>query len=149
MIGPATNARELLRVEIPGDPVAQGRGRAVPTAAGIRVMDPKRSKSWKGAAQVHMAFARRRAGCAGPWGRPLSVTVIALFRRPAKARQGLAWRPSRPDADNIGKAVLDAGNGVLWVDDDQVVLLVVQKRYAPAGEIARVLVVVEDVEAAT
>lgn len=144
-MGPSTSARELLRVEIPGDPVAQGRGRAVPTAAGIRVMDPERAKSWKGAAQVHMLEARERASAFGPFGRPLFVTVIALFRRPAKAPAGATWRASRPDADNLGKAVLDAGNSVLWHDDDQVVRLTVEKRFAAAGEAARVVVVLEDI----
>lgn len=146
MIGPTTSAREILRVEIPGAPVAQGRGRAIPTARGIRVMDPARAKSWKGAAQVHMLAARQRAACYGPFGRPLFLLVTAYFARPKSLRaMGAAWRPSRPDVDNLSKSVLDAGNGVLWHDDDQVVRLVVEKRYAAVGESARVLVVLEDV----
>lgn len=34
----------------------------------------------------------------------------------------------RVDLDNLGKAILDALNGVAWVDDSQVVLLQLFKR---------------------
>jgi Holliday junction resolvase RusA-like endonuclease len=37
--------------------------------------------------------------------------------------------PSKPDADNYAKLVLDALNGVLWRDDSQVVRLFVEKAY--------------------
>ena len=43
-------------------------------------------------------------------------------------------RPGRPDCDNLAKAVLDAGNGVLWSDDAQVVKLQVMKLRAALGE---------------
>lgn len=136
----------LLRIEIPGPPVAQGRGRAVPTAAGLRVMDPKRSAAWKGTAQVWMLRGRNLAGIHAPFARPLAVTVTAVFGRPkAERRQGRQWRPSRPDADNLAKAVLDAGISVLWRDDDQVVLLEVRKVVATGGEEPHVEVLIEDV----
>ena len=38
--------------------------------------------------------------------------------------------PGKPDLDNVAKGVLDAMNGVVYVDDTQVVRLVVQKQYS-------------------
>lgn len=53
---------------------------------------------------------------------PLRLHIDA--RMPGKAT-------SRPDADNIGKLVMDALNGVVWGDDASVVDLRVTKRHAP------------------
>jgi Holliday junction resolvase RusA-like endonuclease len=39
----------------------------------------------------------------------------------------------RQDVDNVAKAVLDALNGVAWVDDTQVRRLVVEKSYGTEG----------------
>ena len=54
-LGPV--GRALAVVVIPGPPCAQGRGQAVRVGQHVRVIDPKKSRSWKGAAQVHMAVA--------------------------------------------------------------------------------------------
>ena len=55
----AQSARRGASVSIsivsPGPPCAQGCVRAVRIGAGIRVIDPAKSRSWKRAAQVHMA----------------------------------------------------------------------------------------------
>lgn len=39
----------------------------------------------------------------------------------------------RPDVDNMGKAVLDALNGIAWADDAQITALNLRKRYATHG----------------
>lgn len=134
---PAGLPEAVLTVTIPGDPVAQGRGRAVRFGASVRVIDPERSRSWKGAAQVHMLAARHRAGIYAPVEGELEVTVVATWARPKShpKKSPPAWRTSRPDADNIGKAVLDAGNGTLWQDDSAVVRLVVEKRYGAVSSV--------------
>lgn len=139
MVAPVTNTPTLLRVEIPGIPVGQGRSRAVrrKTSGGgeyIAMLDPEKSVEWKARASYWMNAARVAGGVLGLWSRPITVTVTAYFQRPAGMRATASpWRPSRPDADNLAKAALDAGNGVLWADDAQIVRLVVEKRYAPEG----------------
>jgi len=135
----------MISVTIPGDPVAQGRGRAVRTGKGVRVIDPKKSRSWKGAAQVHMLAAMKGKT---PLPGPVSATIKAYWpcRGPRKRTPRPAYmRPKRPDADNIAKAVLDAAQGILFHDDGQVVDLRVQKWYAAQGDTARVEVTVEEV----
>ena len=119
-----------MRVSIPGEPVAQGRPRFVNTAAGPRAIDPKKSRSWKALAQVFMQQAAKQQGWAIHEG-PLGLSVKAFWPCPTSDRRKvpkpMRYRPKRPDGDNILKAVQDAGQGVLWHDDSQIVLGVVSK----------------------
>lgn len=129
---------------IPGKPLAQGRPRARRTKSGHVVMyDPKKSKDWKGSAQYLMAQAASEQG----WevgDSPLRVEIRAIFPCPKSDHRKRRPRPARwhtkqgGDVDNIAKAVLDAGNGVLWLDDAQVVQLEIGKMIAPQGEPPRV-----------
>jgi len=128
-----------VHVTIPGPPLAQGRARVGRNRSGNPVVyDPKRSKDWKGSAAYLMTQAARDAGWK-PTDRPVQVQVAALYpcpksdyrkRTPRPAR----WHTKRGDVDNIAKAVLDAGNGVLWLDDASVVDLRVGKAIAAQGQ---------------
>lgn len=68
---------------------------------------------------------------------PIRVTITAVFQIPGSASKADKRamilgnvRPTRkPDADNIGKAVLDALNGVAYQDDKAVVDVRVVKIY--------------------
>jgi len=68
---------------------------------------------------------------------PVKVTIKAFFEHKTKT----GWHTSRPDLDNIVKAVLDGLNGVVFADDAVVAQLVASKEY---GE-ERVEVQVENV----
>lgn len=57
---------------------------------------------------------------------PLRIDLDFIFKRPKAMMtgswpDGLMWRPSIPDRDNLDKAVLDSVKGVLWEDDAVVV----------------------------
>ena len=52
------------------------------------------------------------------------------YRERAETIRVLSEKVSKPDWDNIGKAVCDALNGVAWKDDAQVIDARVRKRYA-------------------
>lgn len=68
---------------------------------------------------------------------PLWVEVIAWMEIPkskpkafrAAALANSIWPTTKPDGDNIAK-MLDAMNRVVWVDDSQIVKLVVSKHYS-------------------
>jgi len=133
-LGPSGAAE--VRVRIPGPPCAQGRGRAVRIGAGVRVIDPPKSRSWKGAAQVHLVEAM---GGAPLFAGPLEVEMLAVFALPKgqERRQPVArqWHAKRGgDSDNLAKAVLDAATGVVWGDDSQVARLIVRKVVGSQGE---------------
>lgn len=69
---------------------------------------------------------------------PLKVAIIFSMPIPqsySKKRRewilkGFEQHTKRPDADNLGKAVIDALNGVAWADDSQIVQLTLRKEYA-------------------
>lgn len=77
---------------------------------------------------------------ATPIEQPVSLTLQLHLQIPAswskkrqeKAAQGLISATRRPDIDNYGKAVLDACNGILWIDDAQVVRMTIEKLYSHA-----------------
>ena len=70
----------------------------------------------------------------GPLGLALTVFVEVPASWPAKRRQealaGVVRPTCKPDWDNLGKAVSDALNGVLWADDAQIVEASVSKHYS-------------------
>ena len=70
---------------------------------------------------------------------PCSVSILAMYelakshhrkRKPVE----MQMKTSKPDVDNITKIVLDAGNGILWKDDAQVVQCACAKYTAKQGE---------------
>lgn len=100
-----------------------------------RNADP-RSAAFRGA--MGWAFKGALRG-ADPLEGPLAVHVRAVFPRPRAARgAGRAWHVGAGDADNVAKAVLDAGGvtraPLVWRDDRQVAHLVVSKLIAAEGE---------------
>ena len=143
-----------LAIHLPGAPIGQGRGRIIRIAGQPRIADPARSRSWKGAAQVHYQEALARAGVSAPFvpEGPVSLDIVAVFACPKSAPKRIsgARRPQagRPDADNIAKACMDAANGLLFMDDAQVAQLRVWKLYGIAGEAPFVRVTVRPMDVA-
>lgn len=68
---------------------------------------------------------------------PIGLVVSAIFaipkswpkKRRQKALGSIEWHTSRPDGDNILKAVGDGLNGVVWHDDSQIATCRIQKFY--------------------
>lgn len=127
-------------VRIPGPPRPHGRPRHRVQVSFSRAYTAPKDKSWRGAAQVHMLEEVKAWDLTTPLTESaLRVHVLAVFpcptsdhrkRKPRPRR----WHTKRGDTDNIAKAVLDAGNGILWNDDAQVAVLHVEKVIAAQGE---------------
>ena len=125
----------MIAFTVPGAPQGKGRPKVVKIAGFTRMATPAKTVAYEGlvahAAQAAMA------------GRPMFDAAVAccvdiLAPVPAswsgkKQRMALAGEvlpTTKPDADNVVKAVFDGLNGVLWRDDVLVVDLHVRKRYA-------------------
>lgn len=59
------------------------------------------------------------------------VLINIYFKLPKKTKHKEGdWCMKNTDVDNIAKSVLDGLNGIVWVDDKQVVKLVVKKKWS-------------------
>jgi len=131
---------ESFDVTIPGAPIGKGRPRATMAGGHARMYTPAKTRRWEMGAAAFMAERYDGAVMDGP----LSLEVWALFPRPkrldcAHKRQpcscpcGWAGRQphtSKPDADNVAKAVCDALEAAgIVANDATICTLTVMKLY--------------------
>lgn len=92
---------------VPGEPVAKERPRTAMTRTGkMRTYTPRKTKAAE--ADIGWEFRRQYQGFGDPVSGPVSVRLV--FHTMSESK----------DADNLTKTVLDALNGVIWLDDRQV-----------------------------
>lgn len=125
----------MIAFTVPGQPQGKGRPRIGKIGAHARMFTPAKTVAYEGliahAAQLAMAGRPMLDG-------PVEVSLAIECQVPAswsqkKQRQALAGEvmpTTKPDVDNVVKAVFDGLNGVLWRDDVQVVSLRLRKRYS-------------------
>jgi len=122
-----------LVIELPGPVRGKGRPRAARVGPGVRMFTDAATRSYEG--MLRDAGARAMAGAA-PIDGPLLLKLTAVFavpsswsRRARAAALSGETRPTvKPDADNIMK-LTDALNGIVWVDDKQIVSATLRKVY--------------------
>jgi Holliday junction resolvase RusA-like endonuclease len=115
-----------------GTPIPKGRGRASLAgkagdnqAQGIYVHTPQKTKNYEHNVKSAAKAAYKGELITG------AISVSCEFRMPipeswaagkkAAAAGGMIYHTSKPDRDNLEKAVFDACNGTIWKDDSQVV----------------------------
>lgn len=123
-------------VRIPGKPFAKPAPRAVfnPALGHAHVHQDPREGTWRKYAQDYIREALAQGGMkppAFPDG-PIDLMVRAVFACPRgrflkRDIRPAEWRDKLPDASNVLKALEDAGNGLLWLDDRQVAQVKVEK----------------------
>lgn len=124
-------------IRLAGEPKGKGRPRFA--RANGRAFTPAATRSYESALRY---AAQEIMGSRPLLTGPLEVLVVAAFPIPAsfsKAKRADAimgtLRPTKkPDADNLMKT-LDALNGVVFVDDAQVVEGAIKKVYAEKPEL--------------
>ncbi len=72
----------------------------------------------------------------------VALDVTAVFIKPKSAKKRV-FHTSKPDGSNILKLLEDAGNGILWKDDSQIVSSKITKQY---GAIAALILRVKHAE---
>lgn len=115
---------------IPGEPIGWGRPTPVArlNAAGepfVMMVTQEQTRAAKAA--VRAAFKRKYPGHK-PWTGPVMLRFTAVFETPKSfnkalreaADRGVLYATKKPDKDNIEKLIKDALNGVVYVDDQQV-----------------------------
>lgn len=116
----------VIDITVPGEPVAKERPATYVTRAGkIRRIAPPRTRAW----EEEVAWRIKQVHHAPP-DEEGNFVVCATFSIGARDK----------DVDNLLKAVLDAGNGVVWKDDRQVVTAITSKRRFSTEPFARILI---------
>lgn len=127
----------MIAFEVPGPVVGKGRPRAFRLGNGIRMHTPAKTASYENL--VTMCASQAMAGRA-PLAGPVEVRLSLYVSPPeswskkkrAEALNGEIKPTTKPDVDNCIKAVADACNGVVWLDDKQITTVTVTKRYSVA-----------------
>ena len=135
----------MIEIFIPGTPQGKGRARSARLPNGKTIhYTPEKTRTYEG---VIASLAMEAMGGRPPLEGPVGLTLIIEMPIPAswpgwKREMAAAQKiapTTKPDADNVEKAVKDGLNGIAWRDDCQVVSVVKDKLY---GEVPGVGVIV-------
>jgi len=126
---------------IDATPVAKGRPRFSSRGGFVKTYTPAKTADWE--AVVRQA-AQQAMGSSDPIDGPVALSLRFYLPIPASwskkrteaANLGREHHVKKPDVDNFAKAVMDACNGVLFVDDSQVMNLHVSKHYSKWPRVA-------------
>lgn len=138
-----------IQFTVPGQPVGKGRARAAKRGNFITMYTPEKTANYESlvAHAAHVAMAGKSL-ISGSVAVDLDIRLQIPASWPKKrkdmAAQGLIAATKKPDADNVEKGIFDGMNGVVWVDDVQVVEVFKRKRYA---ETPGVVVIVREIDA--
>ena len=131
----------MLTLWIPGTPIGKGR----PRFNGKRARTPARTRRWEEYVALRARGAMGRAGRRDPLEGPIAAKMTFVFKRPERVktthclygqdgRVMLSAGGSYPDLSNLVKAIEDALQGLVFVDDCQICKLEAKKVYAAKGE---------------
>ena len=124
----------MIHLIVPGEAVPQGRARFSSKNGFVRTYDPKNSSRYKAFVRAVANQIMKQPPLEGPL-----VMMVDVHRgvpkswRPKQKEQALAGfiKPtSKPDCSNYLKGIEDALNGVAYLDDSQLVLVIVRKKYS-------------------
>ena len=112
---------------VPGKPVGKER----PRFDGHHAYTPKKTRDYEKTVQSYFAASARGATLSGPVCADITVLRKIPDSYTKKQKEELANAPceTKPDCDNVAKAILDALNGIAYKDDACVTHVVVDKRW--------------------
>lgn len=117
---------------IDGQP--QGKGRPIYSGKNHTMRTPDKTVIYENL--IKLAYGQQCKGVFFDKGVPLFVSIDAYFKMPKASKNKTAQMLSgeikaitKPDLDNIAKAIADSLNGVAYHDDSQIVFMSVGKLY--------------------
>jgi Holliday junction resolvase RusA-like endonuclease len=141
----------MIKFQVLGPPVAQGRPRASSQRGKIIMRDPKKSKEYK----QYVKLAAAQYAPEQLLDEPLHL-IVKVFRpipksfskkKTQEAITGVLRPITKPDTDNYLKGVKDALNGVIWRDDSIIVDTSVSKYYSDKPRIEVEVYTLEEIGA--
>ena len=124
----------MINITLPITPVPKGRPRFARAGKFIKTYTPYETKKF----EQQVLLLSKRSKPKEPLQGALSVGLYFYMPIPKvmrgedleKAMKELLYHTKKPDCDNLAKAILDAFNGVFWIDDSQIASLVIKKVYS-------------------
>ena len=118
-----------------GEPVGKGRPRFAKRGNFVSTYTPQKTKTYED--EIRM-MARAAMGSSEPLDTPVTVAIYIRVGIPNSfskqkrkdALENIEKPTKKPDADNVLKCFLDAMNGIVYLDDKQVVNIHLTKVYA-------------------
>lgn len=125
----------MITFKIPGEAVGKGRPRFARRGAFTVAYTPEKTASYENLVKLAAAEAMRGREL---FAQAVHVEMVIMCTVPqswSKKKQAAAIdgtiRPTtKPDVDNVQKAIYDALNGIVWNDDKQIVSGRFSKHYA-------------------
>lgn len=123
-----------IQFHVPGEPVAKGRPRFARRGNFVSTYTPTKTKDYE--AKVRGLAMEAMQGRS-----PLDTPILAVIKicMPVPVSYSKARRQAcldtrelptkKPDWDNVAKAITDSLNGIVYVDDSQIVSVYITKRY--------------------
>lgn len=139
----------MIKFEVLGEPISQGRPRASVINGKVRMRDPKKSKEYK----QYVKLAAAQHAPEQLLDEPLHL-IVKVFRpipksfskkKTQEAITGVLRPITKPDTDNYLKGVKDALSGVIWRDDSIIVDTSVSKYYSDKPRIEVEVYTLEEV----
>lgn len=121
-------------ITIPGTPMAKARPRFARLKGKVCTFDPQSVEK----ETLRWVLKSRYVG-KDPISGPIRLRIVFILSHKKKKE---AYHTKKPDLDNLIKMPLDAGNGILWVDDKQIVSIDAIKIY---GEEPRTVLTIEEI----
>ena len=128
---------------LPGIPRPTQTGSVIRPGGGKRAFPVYRNTEWASYCRL-MAVNYMRAAKRNHLTGPVELCLTFYLPRPKKPK--CPWPVTRPDLGNLEKKLSDAWNGILWVDDSQIVRMTLEKRYATACTPVGLKVYVEETD---
>ena len=113
----------VIHIILPISPVSKGRPRF--TRQG-HAYTPQKTRNTEEIVKRWLVKELKPSFC--PLLTPLRVVIWFYLYKPPTTKKELPT--GRPDLDNYIKLILDAGNGIIWHDDSQIVWLEAKKGYS-------------------
>jgi Holliday junction resolvase RusA-like endonuclease len=123
-----------LAFTVPGIPQGKGRARVGKIGGQARMFTPAKTVAYEGlvahaATQAMAGHALLEGACMVEIDITCPVPASWSKKRQAAALAGEVYPTTKPDKDNVIKAIYDGMNGVVWRDDVQAVDGWQRKRY--------------------
>ena len=128
----------IVTFEVDGTPVPKGRPRFARRGKFVSTYSPKTTVDYE--SKVSEA-AKQAMGSSEPLKTPIAAYIYITLpipasytkKRTADCLKGFERPTKKSDIDNYCKAVFDGMNGIVYVDDSQIVSLHSTKRYGSVG----------------